>query len=258
MNEIMLDTISEIVGSMNIGELHTLFTEQIINEEEDYISPVFDQFQPIYRNFLALSEIKEEDQDDVQIAREQFFKICRSIINLITEKFNIIIDPDYLDDNTDKVPGLTLSLYTFFILDFYSVVYEMIRNYLAENLVELSETFKFNTQNKDAVSNAYRKIFSEDMTNIVTNIYDISEYILSSLDPETVFEYLDEGYAPALILKVLYQKGVASGDFVRAFADIYKVNIPLKSKVCFDIINIIKTGQIKDIFKDLMKEEEEE
>ena len=40
MNEIMLDTISEIVGSMNIGELHTLFTEQITNEEELYLTSI--------------------------------------------------------------------------------------------------------------------------------------------------------------------------------------------------------------------------
>ena len=146
------DTLSEIIGNFSISELKTLFEEQIENADEDYITSPKDHFQPIYNIYLSLDKMVDEDQDDIAIAKEKFIKICRMIIDLICDKFEFDIDPDYLDDNASKVPGICFALYTFFVLDFYTIVSEILTTYIKDNLLELYSVFTFTLQNKDAVT----------------------------------------------------------------------------------------------------------
>lgn len=239
-----------------MNELHGLFSEQIDNPEENYISPVINHFQPLYRNYMLLDDMKNEDIEDIKAARNKFLDVCKMVINMIEDKFNISIDEEYLNDNTKDLPGICLALYSFFVIDFYNNVYEIIRNYLEKNLVELYDTFQENTFNKkDSVTVSNRKqMFSEEMSVLASNIYDVTDYILTLLDDESALEYLDEGCIPAIIIKKLYEKSCMQGTFIRIIADIYKTNTELKSKVCFDILYKIKDGEIQDLFAMLSDE----
>lgn len=249
MNETSMNVVSDILDSFQMNELHELFSEQIDNPSENYINPVINHFQPLYRNYMMLNDMKDDDIEEIKAARSKFLDICILIINMIEEKFNISIDEEYLNDNANDLPGICLALYSFFIIDFYNNVYEIIRNYLEKNLIELYDIFQENILKKDSVTISNRKnLFSEQMSIIVSNIYDITDYIFTLLDDETALENLDEGCIPAIIIKRLYEKAHMTGSFVRVIADIYKTNTALKSKVCFDIIYKIKDGEIKDIF----------
>jgi hypothetical protein len=256
MNETVLGVVSDIMNSFDMPELYELFREQIENPEEFYTGPVIDHFQPLYRNYKMLDDIEDDDADDIRDARERFYEICIMIINMITKKFDIDIDPEYLNDSRKDVPGICLALYSFFVLDFYNNIYEILKNYLVRNIFSIYDTFKENIDNKDCVTMSNKKYFSPEMSVIASNIYDITDYIFTLLDAESALEYLDEGYIPCTILNHLYFYNYIDGNFVRTLADIYRDNTALKSKVCFNILYKIKDHTIDDVFE-LLKENDD-
>ncbi len=257
MSVYKLETVAEIMQSLDVGETIQMIKSQIENPDDDYITPVIDIFQPVYNNYKDLLDITEtEDPEDISIAKDNFFMICRNIIDAICEKYDMSIDDDYLDDNREKLVGITLGLYSFMIKDFYAVTYEIIKNYFVENMVALYDVFKGISMGKDAVSSSNMKRYSLAMATLMTNIYDIADYIFTMIDQVNVFDYIDPGYIPLVIIRNLYNKGVLSGNFVRVFADIFKDNIPLRSKICFEILYQIKNETIEDIFKRLPVDKE--
>ena len=146
MNETTLEEVSRIMDDFDLYDIRDILSEQIENSSGDYTSPVIDHFQPIYKSYLALNELKDQDQEDVEILRQRFYQICNMIINLITKKFNIDIDDEYLSSTKD-LAGLCLAMYSFFVIDFYENVKEIAKNYeeIDKDLLDeeaINENFK--------------------------------------------------------------------------------------------------------------------
>ena len=89
MNETSMNVVSDILDSFQMNELHELFSEQIDNPSENYINPVINHFQPLYRNYMMLNDMND-DIEEIKAARSKFLDICILIINMIEEKLSLI------------------------------------------------------------------------------------------------------------------------------------------------------------------------
>ena len=226
-----------------------LFYEQIMNEDEDYTSPKIDHFTELYQSF---SEIFEDDtipQDDLATVTDQFTQICCHIINYINEKFDTDIEVESIMDASHNLPGITKAMYQFFIVEFYSNILSIMKNYISENLSSLYDNFSELNQKKDVMTGYFKKELSEEMSIIASNIYDVTDFIFTKLDGSTALTYCDKDNLAAAVIKKLLDEGNVSDDFLTAIADIYKNNVNLRSRIGFEIVFAIKNGEIKDLYK---------
>ena len=226
-----------------------LFYEQIMNEDEDYTSPKIDHFTELYQSF---SEIFEDDtipQDDLATVTDQFTQICCHIINYINEKFDTDIEVESIMDASHNLPGITKAMYQFFIVEFYTNILSIMKNYISENLSSLYDNFSELNQKKDVMTGYFKKELSEEMSIIASNIYDVTDFIFTKLDGSTALTYCDKDNLAAAVIKKLLDEGNVSDDFLTAIADIYKNNVNLRSRIGFEIVFAIKNGEIKDLYK---------
>ena len=207
-----------------------------------------DHLKPLYYNYAKIINNDGYDQDTKDEATNKYFSICKIFIRKIMHKFNLEIDDVWVEDNYSSIPGLAMALYNLFILDFSSNILEVIINYLIKNAKEIHKVFEPMKSKKDVCSINNNKKLSPEMAVIVSNIYEVCTWILTQIDNEEFFEYMDEGYLPRELLKVLYENGVLSGDFMSSICSIFKTNIPLKSMIGFDIMYKVRNEEIKDLF----------
>lgn len=241
-----LEDLSEL---LEVDSNTALFYEQIMNEDEDYTSPKIDHFTELYQSF---SEIFEDDtipQDDLATVTDQFTQICCHIINYINEKFDTDIEVESLMDSSHNLPGITKAMYQFFIVEFYTNILSIMKNYISENLSSLYDNFSELNQKKDVMTGYFKKELSEEMSIIASNIYDVTDFIFTKLDGSTALTYCDKDNLAAAVIKKLLDEGNVSDDFLTAIADIYKNNVNLRSRIGFDIVFAIKNGEIKDLYK---------
>ena len=245
----MFGKLEDLRELLEVDSNTALFYEQIMNEDEDYTSPKIDHFTELYQSF---SEIFEDDtipQDDLATVTDQFTQICCHIINYINEKFDTDIEVESLMDSSHNLPGITKAMYQFFIVEFYANILSIMKNYISENLSSLYDNFSELNQKKDVMTGYFKKELSEEMSIIASNIYDVTDFIFTKLDGSTALTYCDKDNLAAAVIKKLLDEGNVSDDFLTAIADIYKNNVNLRSRVCFDIVFSIKTGDIKDPYK---------
>ena len=57
-------------------------------------------------------------------------------------------------------------------------------------------------------------------------------------------DYCDKDNLAAAVLKKLLEEGNISEDFLTAIADVYKNNVNLRSRICFEIVFAIKNEEI--------------
>ena len=123
------------------------------------------------------------------------------------------------------------------------------KNYINENSSSLYENFSELNQKKDVMITYYKKNLSDEMATIAANIYDVTDFIFTKLDGSTALSYCDKENLAAAVIKKLLDESIISNDFLTAIADIYKNNVNLRSRVCFDIVFSIKNNDIKDPYK---------
>lgn len=85
---------------------------------------------------------------------------------------------------------------------------------------------------------------------IISNIYDIEEWVFNHLDVDDYFTYLDNSYLPLSWIKGFFEDGHMSGDFADVIAQIIRKNISLRSKIGFNYTFQVKNGEIQDLFKE--------
>ena len=245
----MFGKLEDLHELLEVDSNTALFYEQIMNEDEDYTSPKIDHFTELYQSF---SEIFEDDtipQDDLATVTDQFTQICCHIINYINEKFDTDIEVESLMDSSHNLPGITKAMYQFFIVEFYTNILSIMKNYISENLSSLYDNFSELNQKKDVMTGYFKKELSEEMSIIASNIYDVTDFIFTKLDGSTALTYCDKDNLAAAVIKKLLDEGNVSDDFLTAIADIYKNNVNLRSRIGFEIVFAIKNGEIKDLYK---------
>ena len=95
----------------------------------------------------------------------------------------------------------------------------------------------------------FKKDLSEEVSTLASNIYDVTDFIFTKLDGSIALTYCDKENLAAAVIKKLLDESIISNDFLTAIADIYKNNVNLRSRICFDIVFSIKNNDIKDPYK---------
>ena len=237
------DTMMEIANILNDFDEESLldiFKSQIIDDNDSYTSLPVNQFQPLYLSYVNAKSIQNVDEDDILELDHRFQNICIGIIELISAKFGIEIDDEWISAHFNQLPAITVALYQFFVLDIFYIFLEVLNNYIVKNMDELVNTFSDSVQGKDSSTIANLNKLDPKYAVLASSMYDVTDYIFTLIDTEDLFKYLDSSYVPGMLIQKLYDEYVASGDLVSKFADIYKEDLGLRSKIVFELIYRIK------------------
>lgn len=248
LQEKILVEVSDILETFNIAEISLLIKEQINEDDDNFINITMDHFKPLYFNFAKLTKYDLEEDIKTE-AQNRFYGICEVFIDEICERFQLAIDSEWLGTRFNDLPAITMSLYSFFVLDFTQNVYEVILNYITKNKDLVYKTFEDLKSKKDASTLANKKSLSPEMSVIISNIYDITKWIMMNISEEDFLNYLDREYIPLKVIKPMYLEGKLSGNFVDIISNMLAENVALNSKIGFDFTINVKTGVIKDLFQ---------
>ncbi|MCM1214011.1 MAG: hypothetical protein NC548_05775 [Lachnospiraceae bacterium] len=244
MTDSEMITVSNIMEELDFDGLNRTIGEQILNRDNDYITPQIDHLTEVYDHFCKLCEIEGVDRDDMTRVQDGMTELFLIILSSINDSFDTDINPE--DIMGKDLPGISVALYRFFVVDFYANLRSIMCNYIKNNLRQIHTTFADLATKKDIVTATNKKILSEEMAVIASNLYDITDYIFTMLDPETAVRYCDEGYIAGEVILQLLDNNTISGDFIRNIADKYKHNVDLRAKICFDILHAIRDKSIPD------------
>ena len=232
------DTIQEVANILDDFDetmLIDLFRQQIM-EEESFITIPIDRFGPLLQSYQRATDLERKaDEDDIAEIKQRFQNICTAIIEFIENKFSITVDTDWIESQYGKLPAVTLALYHFFVLDTFYIILGAMNNYIAHNCEEVFNAFSGMDKRRDVTTITNMKTMDPRYAIIVSSLYDVTDYVFSMLDNEIFFDYISADYAPALAIKKLSDQGVIVGDFTRKFADIYKEDLELRSKVVLEL-----------------------
>lgn len=246
MKQFVVYEVSDILNMFNIEEISKLLDDQIIiNNESEILSHTADHFKPLYYKYKRIMETDDNTEEIKQSAKERFMTICLLLLSKICEKYHMNIDEIWKDDHYEDIPGFTMALYSFFILDISSNVYDVCLNFIKNNITYIYETFEDRKNKKDASTLVNKKILTPELAVIVSNMYDITTWILGQLSEEQYLEYLNQDYLPLGLIRKLIEEGILTGEFMDELNTIYSTNISLKSDVCFKIISNFKTGNVE-------------
>lgn len=235
MSETSLLEISEIIDTFDMVEVIRLLNTQLNDLSYSTGDKSLDHFRPLY---VAYTNLKEYDmtEDDRKEAESRFYKICEAFLKIICNKFNITLDEAFISENYNNLPAITLSMYVFFVVDIKKNISTVLNSYIHRNSKELNKIFDSYRNKKDASSLVNKKYISSEYALIISNIYEISEWILDNLDNEEFLDYSDQDYLPLKFIKDLYNDGTMSGAFAEKISEIFKTELTMKSQICFDII----------------------
>lgn len=247
MNENVFMEVSDILDSFDIDEINKLIQEQINPDysEDVYTDMQTDYLKPLYYNYAKLAKYNL-DEDTRTEAENKYTSICMAFLNAILDKFHMTIDTNWLSDHYTDIPAITLAYYSFFVLDFTTNIYEILVNYIDKNTDEILKTFDGLKVKKDASTMTNKQTLSAEMALIVSNIYDITEWIFDQLEEQDFFDYMDNSYVPIKLISAMYSEGYLGGTFANAIFQLIHTNIALRSKICFQYIYQVKNGEIAD------------
>lgn len=231
--------VANILESFDEESLREIFKAQII-DTEGYTDLQINHLAPLYSSYQRVMKIEDIDEEDADKIRVRFNRICMAIINFICAKFNIEVDTNWIETNYGKLPALTMCLYQFFVLDIFNVMLRSLNNYISKNIDDLFNAFADSIQGKDVSTSTNMKIMNPKYAAIVSSMYDVTDYTFTMMDSETILEYIDNKYTPGAVINNLMDTGVITGDFASVFANIYKDNLALRSKITFELIYKIK------------------
>lgn len=250
MKPTVVEEIANIFDLFNLEEVGKLLHAQLTTDPtENAFNTTTDYFKPLYYKYKSIMDTEENSEDVKNAAEERFMSICDIFLSSITSKFGISINPDWKSDNYSQIPALAMAVYSFFVLEFTTNLIDVCRKFLEEHGRRVYEAFEEKKIKKDAVTMVHKKEMSIENAVIISNIYDITTWILSQLSEEEFFKMLPSDYVPLTILQKLYEQGEMTGEFVLAIHDVYSQNVSLKGDVCFQIISMIEKGTISLNFK---------
>lgn len=245
MTETSIMEVSDIIEQFNLQEISELLQKQIQTDHSDTLANNPNIFKPLYINYRTIMEnnnLPDEIRDE---AHQRFYTICAILIELICKKFGLEIDDVWKDDHVQDLPALALSLYSFFVIDFVSNINEVLNSFITNRLSDIYNTFEHCKQKKDAMTMMNKKNMKPEIAILVSNIYDITSWILHQMSESQYMYYMNPDYVPLGFLRKMFEEGYISGEFMDMIREIYESNITLKGEICFNIISKYNTYTTK-------------
>ena len=237
-----------IIDCFNIDDMKGIIDDQI-NSNTDYseCGVIIDHLKPLYAKYKSIEvDVKKGiTEDDVIECKNRFNIISLLFCSAICNKFNVTVDEFWLENASDNEKFLlTIYLYTYFVVDFKTILIDIIINYINENYKTLASVFEGDQKNqKGATFNSLKGRLTNDAYAVIcANIYDVIFYVLDTLDCEAVLNYSPEDYIPATEFKKMYSDGIIGGTFNESIFALVKRNATLKNSIAFEVISYIKTN----------------
>lgn len=234
-----VEDVSEILDTFNIEDVTSLLTKQMDLSENLSVN-MTDYFMPIHLHYSKIVNDESIPDDVKSEAKEKFYDVCRIFINIISEKFNLTVDTDWMIDHEGDLPGLATALYCFFVRDITTNLHEICTNYITKNRKELFEMFEERKNKKDSVTLVQKKNMPLDMAVILANIYDVTTFILSAISEVQYIDYMNQDYIPLRVVHPMLEDGIIAGEFVDIISEIYTENLNLRASVCYQILTTFK------------------
>ena len=235
MKPIVVEDVAEILETFDLEEISELLRKQV--ELKDGVSQSTDYFRPIYIKYRAIMDSEDNPEDVKDVATERFNLICKLFLQILCEKFNLSIDPEWVDENIDQLPALVVAIYCFFVKDLSVNLQEVFIRYIKTNKQSIFDVFEDRKVKKDASSLINKRNFSIELAVILANVYVTSSWIIQQLSEESFMNYMNDDYGPLSILKDLMEDGIIVGEFMDIVGDIYESNLNLKSEVCLNVLS---------------------
>lgn len=242
MKSAQMEDVSNILDTFNMEDIRSLFQKQIMDVEDVLATHPTNHFKPLYYKYKCIMETEENTEEVKEAAEKRFEEICNILLDLICNKFNLIFDKEWREDNYNNIAGYTMALYSFFVLDFPSNIQEVCLNYIQKNKKDIYDVFEEKKNKKDATTMVNKRNMTPEMVVIISNIYNITTWILSNMSEESFISHINQDYAPISVISTLLENGVLTGEFMTSINDQYATNVELKSGVCFDLITILENG----------------
>lgn len=234
----------EVLDLFDTSEVQELINEQIPieNTNDTFLNVSRNYFAPIYIQYKrSLSNTLEELVPEIN---KRFYDICNLYIERICKKFELELDKDWVNDNINDLPAITITLYSFFYLDFKSNLQEVLLRYIIKNKSELYKAFENCKGRKDATSILYKKSNIDDkLSLLLANIYNVNRHILNQIETDEYLELLGDNECSCRVISNLMKQSILVGDFINVIREIYDNNIPLKSNIGFEIIEKLKNNE---------------
>ena len=239
MESLMYEDISEILDTFNIEDISSLLDRQL-DLSENLSVTMTDYFKPIHLHYTKIMNDDNIPDDVKQKATERFYNVCRIFIQTISNKFNLTVDTDWMIDYEGDLPGLATAMYCFFVKDIIENLQEICVNYINKNKDAIFELFESRKNKKDSMTLVNKKNYPLDLAVILSNIYDVSTWILSALSEEQFIEYMNQDYIPLRVIYPMLVDGIIAGDFVDVINEIYTENLNLRASVCYQLLTSFK------------------
>lgn len=245
MKQSVVYEVSDILDMFNLEEIARLLNQQINTDGvSDITTTPVDHFKPLYYKYKRLIDSEGNSDEIRETAETKFTNICNIFLAMICKKFNLSIDSVWKEDHHKDLPGFTMALYSFFVLDLKSNMYDVCFNFITKNKDDIYATFEDRKNKKDAMTLVNKKILTPEMAVIVSNVYDVTTWIMNQLSEEQFLIYLNQDYLPLKLIRGLLEDGIMSGEFMEEVNEIYCTNFSFKSDVCFKLISQMKSESI--------------
>lgn len=237
--------VDSVIDYFNLDEMNRIIQEQVMGEDNfsvcttmtDHLKPLYDRYK-----IIQVNEKEGITPDDVEECHKRFNAICAMFMTSISKKFHMELNDTYIENTSDDELALTaLYMYTYFIIDFKTILTDVLINYIDANVDTLASMFENNMKTqKDAVFMAYKNILNPKYALICGNIFDVIYYILDSINVDEYFKYSPMDYLPSAFLERMYEDTNLSGDFTDKIFEMIKSNTALRSLIAFEIISNAK------------------
>lgn len=239
--EYSMDGIENFLDSFNIEETEKIIRDHVLNMGSYGINQSVDYYRPYYVKYHHLKvDIDKGITDDiVKECKNKAKIIALMFINAICTKFNLDVDDEWLDNMSDsELQGVTLMLYSFFVLNLNEVLIEVFTKYIDANHEELAKSFDDNPKtNKDATFISLKNSLPSDFAVIGANIYDVCYLILDRLNEEQFIQYIDGDNEMQEPILNYFLDGHVSGNFIDAIDNMIRSDMSnLKSYLGFELV----------------------
>ena len=231
--------VANILESFDEENLCEIFKSQILLSD-DLTALKINHLTPLYVSYQKVMNTPGVDEDAVAEVKSKFQSVCSSIIQFICAKFNLSMDINWIESNYGKLPAIAMCMYQFFVLDIFYIYLKALNNYISLNIDDLFNAFSDNMQEKDVTTITNMKIMDSKYATIISSMYDVTDYAFTMMDNDMILEYIGSKYAPGAILAKMLDAGSLTGDFANVFANLYKQDLALRSKITFELIYRIK------------------
>lgn len=209
---------TEMVILPAIKNLHRTLLEEDIKLQ---LQNPFDSTVNCVKSFeeQVTEALKEEelDSDDIRTIKAELVSFYSSIIELISEKYQLECDTESLagSKNIEELGDICEAMYSFFVLKLKKNIKNSLLNYILENRDEIATALDYLKKKKDVTTISLRKkIEDPDASMIVSNIVEVVGHIKSlDISMDKMIQYLDIDLYNNSIINDLMTDCVIRSDF---------------------------------------------